>query len=294
MMEPHEDSHVDAELLREPVGRRAPAPERGGGDGRDDHSDADAKLQHGPGGWREQAPAQESGDVALEPGQAGSRGLAPVVVHDDCEESVPASRQHRQRPRSASEPVPGMNHDDHGDVDCSAPEHPQHDDGGEAKGRRPTRGGRRERWTVQPAARMPAASPSPRPLAKKHSKKRKAITVTVDAYLAGASASSSVAPVVAYFPTVYDPMAAAAASRGEPPRSQLFRHTRHPTFLELVVGAPGGGLDFVGRSYVSEAVVPRLSSYALDVLDKASSTLKIVPIAANKVSTEQRPTAPKF
>ncbi|KAL5204983.1 hypothetical protein ABZP36_009854 [Zizania latifolia] len=128
----------------------------------------------------------------------------------------------------------------------------------------------------------PAASPR-----KKHSKKRKAINVTVDASLSGAGsgASSSAAPVVAYFPTGYDPLAAAAAAAigGEPPRSRLFRHTRHPTFLELVVGAPGGGPDFVGRSYAGEAAVPQLSSYALGVLDKASGTLKIVPIAANKI-----------
>ncbi|KAL5204293.1 hypothetical protein ABZP36_009164 [Zizania latifolia] len=49
---------------------------------------------------------------------------------------------------------------------------------------------------------------------KKHSKKRKAVNVTVDASLTGAGASS-VAPVVAYFPTGYDPMA--AASGAEPP-----------------------------------------------------------------------------
>ncbi|KAG8061502.1 hypothetical protein GUJ93_ZPchr0003g17407 [Zizania palustris] len=84
--------------------------------------------------------------------------------------------------------------------------------------------------------------PDPRRLPrKKHSKKRKAINVTVDASLVGVGPSSSAAPVVAYFPTGYDPMAATAASRGEPPRSRLFRHTRHPTFLDLVVGTPGGG-----------------------------------------------------
>jgi hypothetical protein len=51
-----------------------------------------------------------------------------------------------------------------------------------------------------------------------------------------------------------------------------------------VVRSPGGGPDFVGRSYAGEAATPQLCEYALGVLDKASGTLRVVPIAANKVS----------
>ncbi|XP_062182558.1 uncharacterized protein LOC133886758 [Phragmites australis] len=112
---------------------------------------------------------------------------------------------------------------------------------------------------------------------KKHSKKRKAIDVTVDASLTGSSAAA--APVVAYFPSGYDPLATA----DEPPRARLFRHERRPTHVDLVVGSPGGGPDFVGRSYAGEAATPQLCSYALGVLDKASGTLKVVPIASNKI-----------
>uniref|UniRef100_A0A0E0MH69 LNS2/PITP domain-containing protein n=1 Tax=Oryza punctata TaxID=4537 RepID=A0A0E0MH69_ORYPU len=122
-------------------------------------------------------------------------------------------------------------------------------------------------------------------------KKREVVHVTVDASLTGAAASAGAAPVVAYFPTGYDPMAAAAAGGGgrkgkEAPRTRLFRQTKHPSRIELVVGAApggGGGPDFVGRSYAGEAVLPQLTGYALGVLDKASGTLKIVPIAANKI-----------
>lgn len=145
-------------------------------------------------------------------------------------------------------------------------------------------------------ATMAAASPKKKE--KKHSKKqedtnvpekkREVVHVTVDASLTGAAAAGA-APVVAYFPTGYDPLAAGGGRKGrEAPRTRLFRHTKHPSRIELVVGAAtggGGGPDFVGRSYAGEAVLPQLTGYALGVLDKASGTLKVVPIAANKVST---------
>jgi DNA-directed RNA polymerase I subunit RPA49 len=87
------------------------------------------------------------------------------------------------------------------------------------------------------------------------------------------------APVVGYFPTGYDPLAA-----DHPPSGRLFRHEKHHNRIELVVSARGKGPDFVGRSYAGEAAAPQLCGYALGVLDKASGTLKIVPIASNKVS----------
>ncbi|KQJ87822.1 DNA-directed RNA polymerase I subunit rpa49 [Brachypodium distachyon] len=118
------------------------------------------------------------------------------------------------------------------------------------------------------------APSSPTAASSKKKKKRKAIDVTVDASFAAAAA----APVVGYFPTGYDPLAAA-----EPPRARLFRHEKHSNRVDLVVSAPGGGLDFVGRSYAGETAAPHLCGYALGVLDKASGTLKVVPIAANKI-----------
>ncbi|PAN43388.1 hypothetical protein PAHAL_8G232400 [Panicum hallii] len=122
---------------------------------------------------------------------------------------------------------------------------------------------------------------------KKHSKKRGAtnasLNVTVDASLTGGRTTAA-APAVAYFPTGYDPLAATAAAKDESsPNARLFRHEKHPTWVDLVVRSPGGGPDFVGRSYAGEAATPQLCEYALGVLDKASGTLRVVPIAANKI-----------
>ncbi|CAO2144774.1 unnamed protein product [Urochloa humidicola] len=146
------------------------------------------------------------------------------------------------------------------------------------------------------------ASPSTKK--KKHSKKRKvtddaptdaaaaaaeaeaeaSLSVTVDASLTGGRTAAATAPAVAYFPTGYDPLAAAAAEEDKPaPNARLFRHEKHPTWVDLVVKSPSGGPDFVGRSYAGEAATPQLCEYALGVLDKASGTLRVVPIAANKI-----------
>ena len=134
------------------------------------------------------------------------------------------------------------------------------------------------------------ASPAVSSKKKKHSKKRRATDVAVDAstdvtvdastdVTVDASFTGAAAPVVGYFPTGYDPLAA-----DQPPSARLFRHEKHRNRVELVVSAPGKGPDFVGRSYAGEAAARQLCGYALGVLDKASGTLKIVPIAANKVS----------
>ncbi|CAN6373028.1 unnamed protein product [Urochloa humidicola] len=141
------------------------------------------------------------------------------------------------------------------------------------------------------------ASPSTKKK-EKRSKKRKvtedaaaaaaeaeaSLSVTVDASLTGGRTAAAAAPAVAYFPTGYDPLAAAAAEEDKPaPNARLFRHEKHPTWVDLVVKSPGGGPDFVGRSYAGEAATPQLCEYALGVLDKASGTLRVVPIAANKI-----------
>lgn len=112
------------------------------------------------------------------------------------------------------------------------------------------------------------------------------LNVTVDASLTGGRTDAPApAPAVAYFPTGYDPLAAAAKEEGgSGPNARLFRHEKHPTWVDLVVRSSGGGPDFVGRSYAGEAATPQLCEYALGVLDKASGTLRVVPIAANKVS----------
>jgi DNA-directed RNA polymerase I subunit RPA49 len=111
--------------------------------------------------------------------------------------------------------------------------------------------------------------------------KAKAIHVaTVDASLTGGSAAVA-APVVGYFPSGYDPL----ATGGDSPSTRLFYH---PNRVDLVVRGPGGGPDLVSKSYTGEAAMPQLCNYVLGVLDKASGTLKVVPIDGDKVYASSR------
>ncbi|KAK3120522.1 hypothetical protein QOZ80_9AG0689320 [Eleusine coracana subsp. coracana] len=103
------------------------------------------------------------------------------------------------------------------------------------------------------------------------------IKVTIDASAAAAAAAAP--PVVAYFPSGYNPLAAGS----ETSSARLFRSTKHPSWVDLVVRSAGGGPDFVGKSYEGEAALPQLCNYALGVLDKASGILKVVPIACDKI-----------
>jgi hypothetical protein len=76
------------------------------------------------------------------------------------------------------------------------------------------------------------------------------------------------------------------ARAGEPIRGPRRCTPLHPPtlrWIDLVVRPPGRGPDFVGKSYAGEAAIPQLCNYALGVLDKASGTFKVVPIAGNKV-----------
>ncbi|XP_078172941.1 DNA binding / DNA-directed RNA polymerase [Carex rostrata] len=85
------------------------------------------------------------------------------------------------------------------------------------------------------------------------------------------------APVVGYFSTGFNPLAS------DDNGVKVFRHKRYASRMELVVSPSGSNLEFVGKSYAGEAAAPQICTYALGVLDKESQTLKIVPIAANKV-----------
>ncbi|XP_050234293.1 DNA-directed RNA polymerase I subunit rpa49 [Mercurialis annua] len=72
------------------------------------------------------------------------------------------------------------------------------------------------------------------------------------------------------------------ASKAEK-RSSEKNETTHSERLELVVNPNGTNVDFVGTSYEGEAKAPQLCTYALGVLDKKTQTLKIMPIAGNKI-----------
>ncbi|CAL1399765.1 unnamed protein product [Linum trigynum] len=107
-------------------------------------------------------------------------------------------------------------------------------------------------------------------------------------------------PVVGYFPSGYNPLRDGDGDQSVLPSVNLYRNVqrkkvdagvgdkapsrRGPERMELVVTPEGGSkVDFVGTSYKGEASNAQLATYALGVLDKETQTLKIMPIAGNKI-----------
>ncbi|PRQ53423.1 putative RNA polymerase I associated factor, A49 [Rosa chinensis] len=90
------------------------------------------------------------------------------------------------------------------------------------------------------------------------------------------------APLVGYFPSGFDPT---KSSDLNSTKVGVFRHKeRSGTRLQLVVTPEKDAeVDFVGTSYAGEAQAGEHCAYGLGILDKATHTLKIVPIANNKV-----------
>lgn len=86
-------------------------------------------------------------------------------------------------------------------------------------------------------------------------------------------------PVVGYFPSGFDPLKDHAGA----PDFQVYRHRNLPKRMQLVVSPAGSAVEFVGTSYAGEATAGHRAMYAIGVLDKEAQTLKIVPIAGNKI-----------
>ncbi|CAL5389850.1 unnamed protein product [Camellia sinensis] len=86
-----------------------------------------------------------------------------------------------------------------------------------------------------------------------------------------------IAPLVGYFPSGFDPLKEESSTQ-EQPKVRVFRHENRTKRLQLVVSPNGSQVNFVGTN-----TAPQLCNYALGVLDKESQTLKIVPIASNKI-----------
>lgn len=119
---------------------------------------------------------------------------------------------------------------------------------------------------------------------KKKKSKKKRLAVRVEAVTESADRA---APLVGYFPSGYDPQK--RGDEGEEPDVRVFRNPRRPGRLELVVRPRMGdgsasNVEFVGTSYTGEAAKPQVCTYALGILDKEKQSLRIVPIAANKVA----------
>lgn len=123
---------------------------------------------------------------------------------------------------------------------------------------------------------------------KKIKKKKKKETIDVKIQTLREQ-SDKTSPLVGYFPTGFDPLKNGpieAEAAGPPEHSvRVYRNVKRNNRLQVVVSPNGSQVDFVGTNYSGEGAAPQLCTYALGVLDKATQTLKIVPIAANKVKT---------
>lgn len=103
------------------------------------------------------------------------------------------------------------------------------------------------------------------------------------------------APIVGYFPSGYKPQKIGDTNNLQEPTVRFYRNAQRTKIdrssnekrsserLELVVSPNGSNVDFVGKSYKGEAMAAQLCTYALGVLDKKTQTLKIMPIAGNKI-----------
>lgn len=92
-------------------------------------------------------------------------------------------------------------------------------------------------------------------------------------------------PVVGYFPTGYDPLKnrIEGGQQKVEARVKVYRNVKRTNRIQLVVTPNKSKVDFVGTNYSGEATGVQLCTYGLGILDKSTQTLKIVPVAANKV-----------
>lgn len=105
---------------------------------------------------------------------------------------------------------------------------------------------------------------------------------------------NKIPPLVAYFPSGYNPQTQQRQDEEEPnnqnnspkvPKVKVFRNMaqRKGNRLQVVVSPGGSNVDFVGSSFTGEAAAAQVCRYSLGVLDKEAETLKIIPIATNKI-----------
>ena len=95
-------------------------------------------------------------------------------------------------------------------------------------------------------------------------------------------------PFVAYFPSGYDPTknhnnSEQIDGHESAPSVKVYRSQERPQRVEMVVTPTGSNVDFVGSNYSGESTGGHHCSYALGVFDKESQSLKILPVAFDKV-----------
>ena len=121
---------------------------------------------------------------------------------------------------------------------------------------------------------------------KKSKKKKEEIDVKIETMR---EHPEKISPIIGYFPSGFDPLKDRAVhgqdeeSDSQQHRVKVYRHVKRNNRLQMVVSPNGSQVDFVGTSYLGEATAPQVCTYALGVLDKETQTLKIIPVAANKV-----------
>ncbi|KAL9259192.1 DNA-directed RNA polymerase I subunit RPA49-like protein [Drosera capensis] len=97
-----------------------------------------------------------------------------------------------------------------------------------------------------------------------------------------------VGPVVGYFPSAYNPLD--KERHPKPPRIKLYRSVERPRRMQVVIEPKDERVKFVGTNYKGEAELAQHVSYGVGVLDRKNRTLKIVPIAGDKIfRLEPRP-----
>lgn len=120
----------------------------------------------------------------------------------------------------------------------------------------------------------------------KRKKKRKYTDVKMD-YVPPKDGHT--APFVGYFPTGFDPAKVTLAGNdGEdsPSLSELvvFQNTQKFKQRQLqLVARTQGSVEFVGTNYTGEAAGWQPCSYALGVFNRDEGTLKLVPLAGERV-----------
>ncbi|KAL6285429.1 hypothetical protein ACE6H2_009819 [Prunus campanulata] len=119
------------------------------------------------------------------------------------------------------------------------------------------------------------------PQTHKHKKKKKKKIPTVQATIQVVpDIPEKTPPLVGYFPCSFDPTKSPYSNSTD---VGLFRDGKKPRRLQIVVTPNGTNVDFVGTNYTGEATTGQSCNFALGVLDKATQTLKILPVASNKI-----------
>ena len=97
-------------------------------------------------------------------------------------------------------------------------------------------------------------------------------------------------PFVGYFSSSYDPLRDCGGNYSEEshgigsPRVRVYRSQKWPKRVQMVVSPSPSSVDFVGTNYSGDATIGQRYKYALGVFDKESQSLKIVPVACDRVS----------